>query len=70
MTPTTMVVRGEFSCMDQPSAAEGPVLPGSLLESDHDVLRLVASGLEVRHQLLEQFLLDLDAAPDRPEDLD
>src|SRR5271156_3898740 len=55
--------------MDEPSTSKRPVFPSRFLEADHNVLGVNACLSECTHQFFEKFLLDLDAAPNRPEDL-
>src|SRR5258708_805984 len=56
--------------VDETAAAEGPVLPGGLLEADHHVLGVDAGAGQPLHEVGEHFLFHLDAAAHRPQDLD
>src|SRR5579863_10657428 len=58
------------SGVDEPPAGKRPVLPCRFLETNHDFFRVKAGLRECGHQFFEQFLLDLDAASHRPQDLD
>ncbi len=51
------------------STCERPVLPLSLLEHDHQVLRVEALAGQSLRKMRQELLLHLDAPADRPENL-
>jgi len=56
--------------MDEPSTSKCPVFPRRFLETDQNVLGVNACLSKSPHQLFEKFPFDLNAAPNRPQDLD